>query len=1291
MALLGAIEIELAANMARLKADMEQAKALVGGAVGQMQRAAESAKAALGGMLAGLSAAALAGWVKSAVDAADQTGKLANTIGVAARDVAGLQLAFRLGGSEAGALQTSVVQLAKRVAEGDDVFRRLGVNVRNADGTLKGTKAVLYDVADRFAGMADGVAKTALATEIFGKSGADLVPMLNDGSAGLREMAATAERLGLVIDDDTAKAAAQFNDTLDVLAQSGQGVARQLMAQLLPSLQSVAGGMLETITQGDTLRKIADGLAVALKGVFTVGVIGAEVFSTLGKVLGGVAGAIVAVVQGEFGQARTILTETAVDVRAGWANSAKAIGDVWSGAGAKVVEQGAAMSKALGGVTAQTKGEADAARKAAEALEKLHQAGEDYLQSLGKQLQVSALELVNGDKLDEAQRARLDLEDKLHAGKIALTDAQRADALAMIDAAAANREAAEAVKAHAEALSAVATHARKLADSQAAETDGMRQRNVALADEVAALTMSAAQLANREVQTLRSAAADKEWQAAMEGGNYQLEEQARLLRDRATLVEQGVAVKEAKATAEEWQRTTDQLNAGLTDALMRAFESGKGFMQAFRDTLVNAFKTLVLQPTIRAVLAPVTGAAGSLFGGGSASAATGLAGAPSAGGVSGLLSNIGGWLNGSSATNAATFGVNDLGSWLVNNTSGGLNSLGGTLMGNAGTLGSIFGGAGNAFAGYGISKALSGGYSAGGWVNALAGGASAIPGVGPLAGVIGGLVNRAFGRGPKEVTEQGITGTFGGGDFAGEAFSSWKQKGGWFRSDKSGTDKSPLDAALADALDLGAKALLDQVKTYADALGMPGDALAQVTEQIRLTFTDDAAANQSAIADALRGYQEALTAGFAAAVEPFAAEGETALDTMARLGESLAMVNPILDSLGLRLFDVSAAGGDAASQLLALFGGLEQLGQAASSYYSNFYTEAERAAKLTDALAADLAKLGLTMPDTREQFRAMVEAQDLTTESGQAAFAALLKMAGAIAELIPASESAAQALGAAADAASSIDSGSAAAVKVTASDVMAYSRAAPGLPGGALTAQQQARLDADPDWVAKQAQWGGQLPAVITGALKNFFALEEKQKAAERAKWASLPEDPRFAGLGGATLASYAGSGMSSTEADHLQALRDQIASTEDLIASLSAMSAGMRDLRATLEGSGLDPSSPEQKYLKAKAEQEALGRQAIAGDMAAADAYRAGLQDMLQASQGYNASGQAYVADWNAALTTLDAIAAKMDQLNANAQATLKVQQAGLGEVAGSSKRLETYAKSSAESERIAAQRAIE
>lgn len=70
----------------------------------------------------------------------------------------------------------------------------------------------------------------------------------------------------------------------------------------------------------------------------------------------------------------------------------------------------------------------------------------------------------------------------------------------------------------------------------------------------------------------------------------------------------------SKAVLDEWQRTTDSINNSLTDALLRGFESGKGFAENFRDTLKNMFSTLVLRPVISAALSPLAGIVSSVVG-----------------------------------------------------------------------------------------------------------------------------------------------------------------------------------------------------------------------------------------------------------------------------------------------------------------------------------------------------------------------------------------------------------------------------------------------------------------------------------------------------------------------------------------------------------------------------------------------------------------------------------------------------------------------------------------------------
>ena len=133
---------------------------------------------------------------------------------------------------------------------------------------------------------------------------------------------------------------------------------------------------------------------------------------------------------------------------------------------------------------------------------------------------------------------------------------------------------------------------------------------------------------------------------------------------------------------------------------------------------------------------------------------------------------------------------------------------------------------------------------------------------------------------------------------------------------------------------------------------------------------------------------------------------------MERLGTSLLAVNGVLGTLNQSLLATSLAGADAASQLIEVFGGLENLQNATGAYYQAFYTEDERVAKVTENLKKSFVSLGLSMPDTLAGFRALVEAQDLTTASGRNTYAAMMALAPAFAQVANAASGLSAKLGA---------------------------------------------------------------------------------------------------------------------------------------------------------------------------------------------------------------------------------------------------------------------------------------
>ena len=984
-AVLGAIEVQMLMDLARWQQDVGNAGRVMDQGLAKMK---SSIGSVMGGLMAGLSVAAFGNWIKSAIDAGDATKEFSQKTGVAAKDVAGLQLAFRQGGVDGDALSASMGKLSKQMVEGNKAFDLLGVSTRNTDGTVRDVMEVLYDTADAFASYEDGAAKSALAQEIFGKAGAALIPTLNEGSKGMKEMADIANKLGLTISAETAEAADKFNDTLDLLGQGSQGMARQVAAELLPTLNSLAGSMLKNKLEGDGMKKTAEGISAALKLLFTVGAIGVEVFQTMGKVIAGVAGAIISVTKGEFSQAQSILEESGRDIAKGWGSTAQTIEDAWSGAGAKSVENMAAMISGLKKLTPATKDQEAATKKLADEQAKLIKAGQDYLIGINEEYGAVQRQITLGRELTEGEKELVKLQEKLAQGKMILSDAERVSVelkLREIDAA---KEQKRQGDEYLKTLTAVALHASKWNDEQSKVTDGMRASNVQLIEQNDKLLMTEAAWLAREQSVLQNQAADLEWQAANQGGNFQLEEQARLLRERAALLANGTVLREAKAVADEWKKTTDSIQNGLADALMRGFESGEGFAASFGDFLKNTFKTLVLKPMVDAMVKDVSGGLSGVMG--SIGGVLGTAGASGGGGDAAAQKAA----NGGAGAGAGAASYLGWVGWVVAALKQGSSEYdtGWTAEVGARSKNNILGkdAVGQSFSKYSVDSVLTNfGKSLGmsdKWASILSGATA---------------VAQLIGRKPAEATAQGVTGSFGAGGFVGNQFVDWKAKGGWFRSDKTGTNTSALDDTLGASLNSNAQDLLQQTTAYAKALALPVTGLVNVTTSARVVLGDDAAKNAQAIADALAVYGSDLVKGYEAALQGVSEPGEAAADTLTRLGQALLTVNTTFEALGLHLVRTSVAGGAAASELVQLTGGLDAFLAKTQTYLGAYFTQAEQLGLGAGGVLRTLKDAGIDFSGatSRGDLRSRLEGLDPNTASGREQMSALLTVAGDFAKL----------------------------------------------------------------------------------------------------------------------------------------------------------------------------------------------------------------------------------------------------------------------------------------------------
>jgi hypothetical protein len=185
-------------------------------------------------------------------DKADNFAKLSAKVGASIESLQELHYAADLSGANLEQLQGGMQKLAKAAEEltrggktAKNLFKELGIKATDATGKIRPTDELLMKVADRFAALPDGAKKTALAMRLFGRSGTDLIPFLNEGSSGIGKLRAEFVSLGGEITTDQARAFEQFNDDTSRVKVAIDGLKNQIAIALLPHLQGAATRLVE--------------------------------------------------------------------------------------------------------------------------------------------------------------------------------------------------------------------------------------------------------------------------------------------------------------------------------------------------------------------------------------------------------------------------------------------------------------------------------------------------------------------------------------------------------------------------------------------------------------------------------------------------------------------------------------------------------------------------------------------------------------------------------------------------------------------------------------------------------------------------------------------------------------------------------------------------------------------------------------------------------------------------------------------------------------------------------------
>jgi tape measure domain-containing protein len=709
----------------------------------------------------------------------------------------------------------------------------------------------------------------------------------------------------------------------------------------------------------------------------------------------------------------------------------------------------------------------DAGKAATTAAAKQTEAFQTLISAIRSKTEETRLELAIGQNATESQKTLIKLEQELASGKLKLSAASLAVVRAALEEQAASEQSLRAQAAQRDVTKfIVESTAARTASATALQLEYDMYGKSADAHEMALVALRAEADMEKKLADLRSSklpiSAQVIAQLKAERDARVLVEQATLGQGRALTYASQLAVENRRFAAEaifdqdararalteidadtwrerirlagdgteaqkllqqqfdQWyqnQHLKPQLDADKKmwdsveqtahDTFISIFDSGKSAFDRLRDALKNGLLDLLYQMTVKKWIVNISGA---VSGGG-------IAGVAQAAGVAG--------------------------------GSGGGSALGSTLGGVAGSMFGAGGLAGSLAAGAGW---LTGATTLGG---SLAAGASLI-GTGTMAGAMSGLGMMAGALGPialgigavmmlaKAVDHSGTYHTGGAASASSSGTSTIRAESLHFEATRTSADTEKWVSGLASgivnildstALAFGKTAGYTAATAFADDSSKDGAWGGLVISKLGKTLVDWQATRGNGpwapkvFADGEAGqkqYLAALSSSVRTALNDIGLPdwaktmlnglgSNASLEDMAKVVDSINTTERALAAMKDNLAGFAQMSDKATTALIAAAGGIDNLSSGASAYFDNFYSDTEKSASTVKQISELLAAVGVAMPATREAFRAEVEAEMALGEQGAPAVAALLKVAGAFAQVYPALDATATSAKSAAD------------------------------------------------------------------------------------------------------------------------------------------------------------------------------------------------------------------------------------------------------------------------------------
>lgn len=269
--------------------DAERQASKWGSRLGKAAKVGAVAVAATATAIVGVGTALKKG-IGGTAEYGDKVDKMSQKIGISAQKYQQWDYVMQRAGTSIESMKMGMKTLSKQAESNSDAFQKLGMSQEEVKSMNQ--EELFERTVKGLADMEQGTERAALASQLLGRSGADMGALLNGGSKAIDEQLKMAQDYGMVMSDEAVKASAAFEDSVTTMQMTATGLKNRLMGELLPAATKVTDG-LALIFKGDVTEganKVAEGVqGIANKIVAAL----PKLFEVGGKIASGLGDAII--------------------------------------------------------------------------------------------------------------------------------------------------------------------------------------------------------------------------------------------------------------------------------------------------------------------------------------------------------------------------------------------------------------------------------------------------------------------------------------------------------------------------------------------------------------------------------------------------------------------------------------------------------------------------------------------------------------------------------------------------------------------------------------------------------------------------------------------------------------------------------------------------------------------------------------------------------------------------------------------------------------------------------------